>query len=264
MEKGELQNRITALNSVSDPQQMESWFRRYFESTNLKVSDTIVSYERSALAIIEDHGLSYKKPYNYLDRYIIDGKNIHYLLPNKYTAKELKAVTGNKPIASLTGAIKLIRDDSLLDFYELGCASGIIDYCQQLQSSIRGGNVEYTAWTAMLLQQEIEHLKSLPYLEVALMGQNKKEHGKKLGKDNLGKERPFTTYVRWVISISAREVPPGTLTTENVLNNFEYYQEYDNVTFESKDDCKLHYYENGKLKSITIPKLKQKISSLKQ
>jgi hypothetical protein len=264
MEQREFQKRISDLNSVDDPQQMESWFGHYFESTKPKASDTIASYERSALAIIEDGGLSYKKPYNYLDRYVIDGENIRYLLPKNYTARELIVATGGKPVATLTGAIKLIRDASLSDLYELGYASGIIDYCQQLQSSISTGNVEHTAWTAMLLQQELEHLKSLPYLEAARIGQDKKEKAGNMGKANQGKEMPFTTYVREVIAYSAKQVPPGTLTAEDVLNNFEYYEKNETFEFVSRDKKTLWWRQKGKRDPIsrTILKLKTKINKL--
>ena len=158
--------------SVSDPKKMESWFQRYFEEIKPRVEDRIESCEKSSLAIIKDHGYEIRKPYNYFDRYVVDGDRHTYIDCKQYnTAEKLAKATNYNPVCVLTKAIERIEDDPIWTKKAIGIATKILDHCQQLRSSMLGDKKENTAHNAMLLQQEVDHLKFIPWAEVAKEGQ---------------------------------------------------------------------------------------------
>ena len=119
----------------SDPDEFESGMREHFDRTRANVKETIAIYEEHALAIIERQGHKFNKPYNYFDVYKHDLGE--YLITDK-----IKAEIGT--------------EDWHMTY--AGRAAEILNQCQQLKSSIEGGNLENTAHHAMLLQREIEHL----------------------------------------------------------------------------------------------------------
>jgi len=119
----------------SGPDEFESGMREHFDRTRPNVKETIAIYEEQALAIIERQGHKFNKPYNYFDVYKHDLGE--YLITDK-----IKAEIGT--------------EDWHMTYS--GRAAEILNQCQQLKSSIEGGNLENTARHAMLLQREIEHL----------------------------------------------------------------------------------------------------------
>jgi len=249
---------------ISDPEKMESWFQHYLEKIKPKALDKIEESKMIALAIISDFGYVFRKPYNYFDKYIIDGDSYYFLDSSKYkTCRALAEDTNYNTWCMLPELIRRIEKKPTREREPLFIAASILEYCYEAQPRMEGRYTEYTQDRAMDLQHAIERIDKRPFEEAASIGRAKVEWGGgELGRRNLGTERAFTKHVREVISFSAKNVPPGTLTAEDVLNNFEHYEGNDRFEFISLDGKKFNYCYDHKAKSSTIRKLISKINRL--
>lgn len=168
--RGVLQKEKRSFGSESSPSEMQSWFQNYFES-NPKISGTIDSCEKSALKIIGDHGFDFREPYSFDDAYVIDQEGYYYFDCSGYTAKELAEATDSKPIALLCSVIEKVTDDSTWELQAIGRAANILIHCHHLRLSMDEADIENTAHNAMLLQQEIDHLKFMQWEYPARVGE---------------------------------------------------------------------------------------------
>jgi hypothetical protein len=222
-------------------------------------SEIIESYENYALEILEGAGFHHKKPFNFLDCYVIDGGEYSYFSPDGFkTAKELAEAQNLKPSGLLTGVVDRILNDPDWDMTIPGRAAKILNYCHFLKHSMKQGNIEDTVHNSMLLQQEFDTLNFMAFEECTRIGESRQGSGKAIGEGNRGKERLFTTFVREAMS----RFPPDT-PVEEIINDLQY-SESDRIEFESFDKDDFKYWEDDQRKSITIKKLKQKVSKLKK
>jgi hypothetical protein len=106
------------------------------------IAETIDSYERHALAIIEGAGYEITMPYKFSDAYPHDNgeASLSGLI-------EIKIRTDEKSLSPLGIALS-----------PLGRAAQILTDCHILRQSIEAGNLENTAHHAMLLQQSVDYL----------------------------------------------------------------------------------------------------------
>ncbi len=235
---------------ISDPAEMEEFFRELAANPTRGLLETINGYEEHALAIIEKYGHHFNKPYNFFDVYKHDRGE--YLL----TAKVKAEIGGDA-----------------WDMTPAGRAAQILKHCQHLKSSMEGGNIENTAHHAMLLQQEVDHLKFKQWDLPAREGERLINIGRKLGNLRKGLKKEFTNFLDTVIGYAAGRDPDFKVKdVENSMREFKNgefeVESFKEVTNKGKLEFHLTIYDlNAKKKLIEVlPKktLQNRISEFKQ
>jgi len=217
---------------ISDPAKMEDFFKEFVANPTPSLLETINRYEEHALAIIEKHGYQFNKPYSFFDVYKHDRGE--YLL----TAK-VKAEIGT--------------DDWSMTYP--GRAAQILSHCQQLRSSMEGGNLENTAHHAMLLQQEVDHLNFMQWDLPAREGERLINIGIKLGGLRKGLKKEFTNFLATAIGYAAGREPD--FTVEDVVNSMHEFkngefevESFKEVTKKGKLEFHLEIYDMNTGKTL--------------
>jgi hypothetical protein len=222
------------------PQSWEKAFAElYAEENKFDPIKFIKWTEEYFVCVIRDFGIEVKQPYNYRDLYEYE-------------------FNGKKGRAVIDQLIRQKLNSPTWDHEPLGRASDILAACYDLRLRIEGQNISEIVRFSMLLQRKISDFYFEPLDLAAQIGESRQGSGKAIGEGNRGKERLFTTFVREVIS----KFPPDT-PVEEIINDLQY-NESDRIEFDSFDNDYFKYWQDDQRKSITIQKLKQKVSKLKK
>jgi len=228
------------LESSDKPEDIQEGLKEMAERTAFVPEEVIAECQKFFIQVIEDHGIEIKKPYNFRDFYQLN----------------------NNSEGDITFLVKQDLGMEAWELEHLGMAAKILERCYILRGAIDEKNISQIVRWAMLLQVTIDRYNFKQWELPARVGIGRILSGKDVGLSNLGKETPFTQYIRYLIDITAQE-SEGEFTTDEVINNLEYHKKMEEIEISDISYDNVTYWEGENFKTITMRKLREKISALK-